>query len=215
MKLPYSTISPKILRKGEKKIMKPEKQPRYEVVITAYYDIGIAVETTIDNKPKRVLAACYTTSISPKPYTPEYSGVKDTHWLHTGVYITYENWQTISCNKRFDQIYEELKLSEETITKLNPPKKTKTNETNKPLEALVTKLRWANVHEIQGLELVNVEYSFPYHITTEQRDIIADYLEEHNENETEKLQPIYMAILFIKNRIFFTVKSHFVPELGL
>lgn len=78
----------------------------YEVVCTkSYLDIGLLIEKNDELKPKRVLARALAYSSDPEP---EYGGVETLTWVHTGVFLSKDEWKNISCDKATDQILSEL-----------------------------------------------------------------------------------------------------------
>ena len=76
----------------------------YEVVCTeSYLDIGLLIEENDKLKPKRVLARASAYSSE-----PEYGGVEILTWVHTGVFLSKDEWEHISYNKPTDHILSEL-----------------------------------------------------------------------------------------------------------
>ena len=90
---------------------------RYEVVCTEnYWDIGIAVEkTSITGKPSVVLGrASRHSSVSPYDKVSnygncgQYGGVELCNWIHTGIFLTLEEWKKISYERDGDSILHAL-----------------------------------------------------------------------------------------------------------
>ena len=85
----------------------------YEVVCTkSYLDIGLLIEKNDELKPKRVLARALAYSSDPEP---EYGGVETLTWVHTGVFLSKDEWKNISCDKATDQILSELGIEKNQI----------------------------------------------------------------------------------------------------
>ena len=82
---------------------------KYEVVCTKrYMDIGLAIELDCNSEPKRVRARADGYS-----KIAEYGAVEKLRWIHTGVFLSKEEWMKISFKKPTEQILEELHIKKE------------------------------------------------------------------------------------------------------
>lgn len=87
----------------------------YEVVCTkSYLDVGLLIEKNNKSKPKRVLARA-----SGYSNDNEYGGVEALTWVHTGVFLSKEEWQNVSYDKSTSQI----KSTNQILTELGIEKK--------------------------------------------------------------------------------------------
>lgn len=82
---------------------------KYEVVCSeGYFDVGLLVELC-GTDPKKILSRKSTCSESC------YGGIEKIIWIHTGVFLSVEEWNKITLDKTTDQILQELNIAKNKI----------------------------------------------------------------------------------------------------
>lgn len=135
---------------------------KFEVVCTeSYLDVGLLVETEV-SKPKKILSRNSTYASG-----NEYGGIRTVKWVHTGVFLSEEEWNKTTLDKPTSQILHELniKISKERECMVTMKKEKQYFEcvfidgTKEDFEKLCTEVddNWNNYKDMVAFKAINHE----------------------------------------------------------